>query len=262
LAAALLVAVVGWLVARGGGDQPVRPSPSAAGWSPQPGDVVLRQGDGVWSRFFAGLNRRDRRFSHAGIVIRTDHGWQVVHAEADDLGRDGRVRADAWTVFVGRAADVAVLRLSDPGQQERLAVAAAALARAGLGFDLDFRLDTPDRVYCTELVWRALGEVLGHDPLPNKPQLAGRPVVLVENLLLDVPELTVVRRTATGGADSRASGLGVAVTLQAQLHLPAGEAERARGGGEVAIGIGDRLFQQRVFDGVEASAVGRRGQQP
>jgi hypothetical protein len=60
------------------------------------GDVVLSHGHGLWSRLFAQLNRRDQRFSHAGILILdAQRQWRVVHAEVDDRTGSGRVRIDA-----------------------------------------------------------------------------------------------------------------------------------------------------------------------
>lgn len=171
-----------------------RPALSEASrtWTLQPGDVVLRHGSGLWSSIFARLNSRDTRFSHAGIVVRDGADWYVIHAEADDFGRNGTVRRDAWDVFAGQARQLAVLRVRGAGAAERTAEAAATMHRDALPFDFSFDLTRLDAVYCSELVWRALSEALQRDPLPHKPRLHGRAAVLVENLLLDLPELDMV----------------------------------------------------------------------
>lgn len=163
----------------------------------QTGDVVLRHGAGLWSHLFARLNSRDRRFSHAGVVVYHDQDWHVIHAEADNLGRHGTVRMDEWGVFVERAEQLALLRTGDPGAAARTADAALAMYRAALPFDFSFDLSRLDAVYCSELVWRALSHALQRDPLPEKPVLRGRDAVLVENLLLDLPELDVIYITGT-----------------------------------------------------------------
>lgn len=171
-----------------------RPAPrdTSQDWSLQPGDVVLRHGNGLWSGVFARLNSRDRRFSHAGVVVREGMDWYVIHAEADNLGRNGTVRMDEWEVFAGQARQMAVLRVSDSGSAARTAEAAAIMHRDALPFDFSFDLTRRDAVYCSELVWRALSEALQRDPLPQKPVLHGRDAILVENLLLDLPELDLV----------------------------------------------------------------------
>lgn len=165
--------------------------------TPRAGDVVLRHGHGLWSRLFARLNRHDQRFSHAGIVVRdtqwdTQRQWRVVHAEVDDRTGSGRVRIDAWHDFVDQSAQVALLRVGDERVAARMADAAVVMHRDALAFDLTFDLSRTDAVYCTELVWRALTRATGRDPLPVKPRVNGREVVLIENLLHDIPDLTVI----------------------------------------------------------------------
>jgi hypothetical protein len=186
---------------------PAVPVHAAARWPVQAGDVVVRGGAGLWSGTFARLNPRDTRFSHAGVVVRAHGAWQVVHAQADDLGRQGRVRMDPWAHFAA-APRVAVLRLDDAAAAGRTARAALALHAAGAPFDFAFDLADATRVYCTELVWLALRDALGTDPLPAKPRLRGQPAVLVENLLHGVPALRLAYLEASApthaaGADRR-----------------------------------------------------------
>lgn len=166
----------------------------------QTGDVVLRHGNGLWSDLFARLNSRDTRFSHAGVVVYDGYAWYVVHAEADNFGRNGVVRMDEWTAFVKSAQQVALLRVSDPDTAARTAEAALVMHRDALPFDFSFDLTRLDAVYCSELVWRALSHALQRDPLPEKPILHGRDAVLVESLLLDLPELGVVYISDTDAA--------------------------------------------------------------
>lgn len=173
--------------------------PVAPDWPLRPGDVVLRGGSGLWSGVFARLNRHDTRFSHAGVVVRVDDSWHVVHVLADDLGRNGRVQREPWADYA-RAPRLAVLRVDDAAAGARMARAAADMLAQGAGFDFDFDLTDAQRVYCTELVWRALREALGEDPLSDKPRVNGRPAVLVENLLHDIPALRLVRIAGRGGS--------------------------------------------------------------
>lgn len=161
----------------------------------QTGDVVLRHGHGLWSELFARLNRRDSRFSHAGIVVNDDSHWYVIHAEADNLGRNGTVRRDEWAVFSDQARHLAILRLDDSIAAARVAEAASSMHGDALPFDFSFDLTRVEAVYCSELVWRALSHGLQHDPLPDKPRVQGRDAVLVENLLLDMADLGLVYRS-------------------------------------------------------------------
>ncbi len=168
----------------------------------QVGDIVLRKGTGFWGVLFARVNPRDSRFSHAGIVVEDGGRWRVVHAEADNFGADGRVRLDDWHEFVYGVSRLAVLRLEDQAAAGRTADAALDMYRAGMAFDFDFNLARSDAVYCTELVWRSLMQALGRDPLPVKPLVNGREVVLVENFLLDIADLTLVEITMNDNRNS------------------------------------------------------------
>ncbi len=157
------------------------------------GDVVLRHGHGLWSRLFAQLNARDQRFSHAGVVILdAQRQWRVVHADVDDRTGSGRVRMESWHDFVDQTSQIALLRVGDERVATGIVDAALAMHQELLAFDLTFDLSRSDAVYCTELVWRALTLASGRDPLPVKPWVNGREVVLIENLLHDIPELAVI----------------------------------------------------------------------
>lgn len=182
-----MLIITGTTVSRGSGA--IAEDSLSVSVPPRSGDVVLRQGTGFWSVVFANLNRQDRRFSHVGIVVREERRWRVIHAEADNLGRHGAVRIDDWNDFVAGVARVAMLRLEDTAAAARAADTAWHMYRDTLPFDLRFDLEDAEAVYCTELAWRALSHALGRDPLPDKPVIQGREVVLVENFLLDIPEL-------------------------------------------------------------------------
>lgn len=184
---ALLMIVAGGLTAL-----PCTVAAASAAAQPEAGDIVLRHGNGFWSRVFAGINRRDRRFSHAGVVVRDQDGLQVVHAEADETGAHGQVRLDDFESYTAGSRQFILLRLDDPAAAGRVARAALAMHAAALPFDFDFDLVDGAAVYCSELVWRSLVIALERDPLPDKPLLAGREAVLIENFLLDVPDLHAV----------------------------------------------------------------------
>ncbi len=165
---------------------------AAATTEPRAGDFVLSRGEGIWSEIFAGLNRRDRRYSHVGVVVGEPGGLGVVHAASDDDGSNGTVRLDAWAEYAAAQREFVLLRLADRHAADRAAAAALELGAAAPPFDFDFRLADAAAVYCSELAWLALSTALGRDPIPNKPFIAGRQVVLVENFLLDVPELELI----------------------------------------------------------------------
>jgi hypothetical protein len=146
-------------------------------------DVVARRGNGVWSALFADASPNDKRFSHVGLLIATAEGWQVLHAEADDATGEGAVGFTGWANFRRESTLIAVYRpqLADPATAAR--VKRAALSMRGLPFDLDFDLDSTDRVYCTELIARAFFEGAGLLVAPGRLRVGGRAVLTIEDLL-------------------------------------------------------------------------------
>lgn len=121
------------------------------------GDVILRKGRGIISDGLRRMARQDASFSHAGIVVKSDSGWNVVHC----LGGEGAVRdgvlIDPLSDFCSNstADSIAVVRLSDlPELQDAVAFHAAGLARKAIRFDTDFSLETENDLYCTELIYR------------------------------------------------------------------------------------------------------------
>ena len=134
------------------------PAAFAGGGAPaevRPGDIVFRRGpasDAI-TKIILRWSPRDGggRWSHAGVVT-ADLDASVVHA----MPAVGSY-VEPWRVFSSPAQgeSVAVLRLRDEDAAGRLSEAAQALA--GRRFDDELRLsDGGERLYCTELVWRAM----------------------------------------------------------------------------------------------------------
>jgi hypothetical protein len=130
--------------------------------SVQTGDLVLRRGRSLVSR--AVLLSDDRgTYSHAGVAIRRgDSVWVVHAAPATDLG-EGVVVREPLAVYLAsdRASVAGVYRTGalDVGMRDTLATVLQRYVRLRLPFDGDFDIETPDRLYCTELVWLAFRTV-------------------------------------------------------------------------------------------------------
>lgn len=121
------------------------------------GDVILRRRTGILSRA-AQLADGDAGYSHAGIVVLIAGKHWVVHASPAVDGQEGGVTvAETIEDFERGAKAMALYRLNPPDTiVARLAAIAAigyALRRAP--FDARFDLTEDEKLYCTELVWRA-----------------------------------------------------------------------------------------------------------
>jgi hypothetical protein len=124
------------------------------------GDIIFRKGRSLVSSIVM-LNDKETDYSHVGICCKTDNEMFVIHAvpgEPDEQGNE-KIRCDKLSEFLtpDKASIFAFYRLTCDTSGIAAASAANAMEyyRAGLPFDkaLNFRND--DKLYCTELVWKA-----------------------------------------------------------------------------------------------------------
>ncbi len=124
------------------------------------GDLVFRKGRSLVSRVVL-MNDRTSAYSHVGIVAFKNDEPFIVHVapgEPDENG-DEKVKCETPADFLdeGKADLFAVFRLAE--EETHLAKMAAQKAldyyEKGLPFDKSFDFRNDDKLYCTELVWKA-----------------------------------------------------------------------------------------------------------
>ena len=124
------------------------------------GDLVFRKGRSLVSRVVL-MNDRSSAYSHVGMVAFINGEPFIVHAvpgEPDENGEE-KVKCDMPADFldVEKASLFAVFRLVE--DEKHLAKTAAQEAldyyKKGLSFDKAFDFRSDDKLYCTELVWKA-----------------------------------------------------------------------------------------------------------
>lgn len=129
-----------------------------------------------WAEMASGFSRPDRRNGHAGIAVRGADGVMgVVHAGGSPVEGAAKVRWVSLAEFTAEADRIDILRPRDQALAARSASIAAGYQ--GLTFDSDFTLDTPDRLYCTELIWRAMSAAKGADIVPEKTRVLEKPYI-------------------------------------------------------------------------------------
>jgi hypothetical protein len=143
--------------------------PSSFHAAVQTGDLVARRGHSLASRAVL-LSDGRGTYSHAGVAIRRGDSVWIIHvAPATEVDR-GVVVREPLGVYLGadRASAAGVYR-SDAltiAMRDTLQAMLQDYARRRLPFDDDFDLGTPERLYCTELVWLAYRRA-GIELLPN-----------------------------------------------------------------------------------------------
>lgn len=126
------------------------------------GDIVMRCVNGLWSEHFKDVSTREKRFTHAGIVLSNGVDACVCHIGTDWANGGCVVRGQRWRLFCKDCSDCAVYRLTGSiATAEKIARQAEALI--GVPFDPAFDLHTTNRLYCTEMVRCAVNKAVGRE---------------------------------------------------------------------------------------------------
>jgi hypothetical protein len=122
------------------------------------GYLVLRTGLGAESYMFAQMNRKDKTYSHCGIVM-IENGYPFVyHSIGGEDNPDERLRRDSAVFFFSPVHNIslAVVRYDlNESQINSLRSVVSGFYRARPKFDMKFDLATGDKLYCTEFVYKA-----------------------------------------------------------------------------------------------------------
>ncbi|MDR3527942.1 MAG: YiiX/YebB-like N1pC/P60 family cysteine hydrolase [Rhizomicrobium sp.] len=149
----------------------------------RPGDVVFVTLPGAfWARLASRWSLPQYRHGHVGMVVTTGDDPFVVHASGNPAQTDAKVVRVRLKEFARGAQRLDVFRPNDAAAALRAAQAADEFALRAVKFDTEFSLESRDRLYCTELIWRALNSGYGRDTVPIKSHFAGREAVFLSDL--------------------------------------------------------------------------------
>ena len=96
-------------------------------------------------------------YSHCGIVVRTDDGWEVLEA----IGPVRRTRLFKW-VHRGREGRFSVYRIKDLPSEQIKKFISSAESHIGKPYDPRYRMDD-ESIYCSELIWKAYLSATGKE---------------------------------------------------------------------------------------------------
>ncbi|MEO9533114.1 MAG: YiiX/YebB-like N1pC/P60 family cysteine hydrolase [Crocinitomicaceae bacterium] len=129
-----------------------------------PGDIIIRKGNGPLSYHL--MNNTKEDYSHCGIIVKEGEEWKVIHTiggSASEESIDGMQTIDL-DEFVAHAAD-SNLFICRPifvdSAGPKVAAGAYEYLEAGAPFDHSFSLYTPEKLYCSELLYYIFKDVAG-----------------------------------------------------------------------------------------------------
>ena len=157
----LVTAILAVAFSPGGGREPVAQTLGIDPATLETGDLIFRRGQTLLSRLVLAGDTQSV-YSHVGLLSMNGAYPVVIHIAPAGSAAGGDqtvVRAEPLADFIDpkRATAVAVLRLNSGRDSYVSSVVAAArrYERRGVSFDARFDLETDERMYCTELVWKA-----------------------------------------------------------------------------------------------------------
>jgi hypothetical protein len=122
------------------------------------GDLIVRTGNDFTSQSLRSLNQRDKRYSHCGIASIENDTVFVYHALGGEWNPDQKIRRDIFADFAepysNRGIGIYQYQLS-PDEINSLMVTVKRLYVMDIMFDMEFDLQTNDRMYCSEFVYKA-----------------------------------------------------------------------------------------------------------
>jgi hypothetical protein len=122
------------------------------------GDLIVRTGNDFTSESLRSLNQRDKTYSHCGIASIENNSLFVYHALGGDFNPNQKIRKDKFEIFADPYSNRGVgiyryLLLQDDISNLMLTV--KQLHQMGIMFDMKFDLQSNDRMYCAEFVYKA-----------------------------------------------------------------------------------------------------------
>ncbi len=151
----------------------------------QDGDLVLRLGNDITSNMLAQLNLKDKRFSHIGICIIENGTKMVYHSLGSEYGAHNFLRKDSLAAFFNLADNLSIgyapMNL-DAGTTEAIRDTLEQWYQKQLPFDMDFDWRTDDKMYCSEMVAKAIMRGNKSIYIPVTDTL-GRQYYAIDNIL-------------------------------------------------------------------------------
>jgi hypothetical protein len=123
------------------------------------GDLVVRLNRNPSSSFIKNFNRKDKNYSHAGIVL-VENGYPYIfHIVDGEENPDEKLRVDSLMRFCNPAKNSAfgIFRYNMTTEEiSELKAIVHKLYRTGVRFDGKFDMKSDDRMYCSEMISKAL----------------------------------------------------------------------------------------------------------
>jgi len=149
----------------------------------QDGQLITRSDNDFESLIMQNFSRRERVYSHSGIVFKEDSGYVVYHCMGGEENPDGAFKKDPFDSFVNplqkTGFGIFQYQLSVL-EADKMHTILKKDYESKIPFDATFNLKTDDSLYCSEMIYKALKQATGNKiTLPSsyidnfKPKIMG-----------------------------------------------------------------------------------------
>ena len=152
------------------------------------GCVVLRRGNDIISEMFSKLNQTDCSFSHCGIAFQENGKWYVYHSIGGEDNPDQKMKRERYEYFIlpsqNKGFGICKLNLKD-AHIEKLHLILDSLYRKQIPFDMKFDLQSDDRLYCAEMVYKSIQNATQNDSFFQITDHKGFKFVSTDNIFVN-----------------------------------------------------------------------------
>jgi len=152
------------------------------------GYIVLRTGLGADSYLLAQMNRKDKTYSHCGIVM-VEHGYPFVyHSIGGEDNPDERLRRDSAKFFFSPLHNSGIAIVQYDYNESRVSALRRVVSdyyKARPKFDMHFDLKTDDALYCSEFVYKAINKTMKDSGYIRPTTVLGFTFVGIDDLFIN-----------------------------------------------------------------------------
>ena len=160
------------------------------------GDLITRTGNDFTSESLRELNQRDQTYSHCGIASIENDSVFIYHALGGEFNPDQKIRRDPIQIYTEayNNTGIGIFRYKlHPAEMIHLLSTVKKWYFSSIMFDMKFDLQTDDRMYCAEFVYKALLVASNNNLRFNTSHIKQFEFVGVDDLYLQ-PECVELKR--------------------------------------------------------------------
>jgi hypothetical protein len=154
----------------------------------QDGDIILRTGNDVISLLFSQLNQKNKKYSHCGIAFNEDGKWVVYHSIGGEDNPNERLRRDQLDYFISAKNNLGYGICRYPlskHESNSLHDTVMRFYASAIPFDMQFDLQSDNRLYCAEMVYKAFNKALPTTSFFETSYHKGFTYVSTDNLFMN-----------------------------------------------------------------------------